>query len=128
MKIGILTFHNNENRGSILQAYCLKESLEDLIEGADAEVIDYRTISHEILRIASKNPIEVIKNIKSRSRTEKEFSKLWQRFYKVDNARTRKNNGSGLGLAIVKNIIKKHEGYIDVKSKPQQGTTFSFIL
>ena len=76
MKIGILTFHNNENRGSILQAYCLKESLEDLIEGADAEVIDYRTISHEILRIASKNPIEVIKNIKSRSRTEKEFSKL----------------------------------------------------
>jgi signal transduction histidine kinase len=49
---------------------------------------------------------------------------IFDRFYKVDDARTEKNTGSGLGLAIVKKIIHLHGGDIQVLSNQNQGTTF----
>ncbi len=53
---------------------------------------------------------------------------VFERFYKVDKARTRGRAGTGLGLAIVKNIIYGHGGKIEVMSKLGQGTTFTFFL
>ncbi len=53
---------------------------------------------------------------------------VFERFYKVDKARTRGRSGTGLGLAIVKNIIYGHGGKIEVMSKLGQGTTFTFFL
>ncbi len=75
MKIGILTFHNNKNRGSMLQGYCLKESIGKNTN-IKTEIIDYRTISHELRRIVSKSPMDIIKNIKEYNRTEKILSDL----------------------------------------------------
>ncbi|WP_062322451.1 cell wall metabolism sensor histidine kinase WalK [Halolactibacillus sp. JCM 19043] len=49
---------------------------------------------------------------------------IFDRFYKVDDARTEKNAGSGLGLAIVKKIIHLHGGDVQVVSDQNQGTTF----
>ncbi|MCM3006514.1 sensor histidine kinase [Priestia koreensis] len=49
---------------------------------------------------------------------------IFERFYKADKARDRKEASSGLGLAIVKKIIDLHEGTIDVKSELGKGTTF----
>lgn len=53
---------------------------------------------------------------------------IWERFYKSDKARTRKNHGSGLGLAIVKQIVQAHNGTISVDSIPNQGTTFKLTF
>lgn len=53
---------------------------------------------------------------------------VFERFYKVDKARTRGRAGTGLGLAIVKNIIHGHGGKIEVSSKIGHGTTFTFFL
>lgn len=53
---------------------------------------------------------------------------VFERFYKVDKARTRGRAGTGLGLAIVKNIIHGHGGKIEVSSKLGHGTTFTFFL
>ena len=53
---------------------------------------------------------------------------VFERFYKVDKARTRGRAGTGLGLAIVKNIVHGHGGKIEVTSKLGQGTTFTFFL
>jgi signal transduction histidine kinase len=53
---------------------------------------------------------------------------IWERFYKVDRGRSRKNKGTGLGLAIVKKLVELHEGKITVESQIGKGTTFKIWI
>ena len=55
-------------------------------------------------------------------------AQAFDRFYKVDAARTRGKQGTGLGLFICKMIIEEHGGSIDVKSELGKGTTFIIKL
>jgi two-component system phosphate regulon sensor histidine kinase PhoR len=54
--------------------------------------------------------------------------RIFERFYRVDKARSRKLGGTGLGLSIVNHIIQAHEGTVDVQSTPGAGSTFSIHL
>ncbi len=56
------------------------------------------------------------------------LQQVFDRFYKVDAARTRGKQGTGLGLFICKMIIEEHGGSIDVKSELGKGTTFIIKL
>lgn len=53
---------------------------------------------------------------------------IWERFYQIDGASTRRFSGVGLGLPIAKRIIDAHDGRIWAESKPSEGSTFHFTL
>lgn len=56
------------------------------------------------------------------------LARLFERFYRVDKARSRKLGGTGLGLAIVKHIAHVHGGRVEVESKPGQGSVFTIWI
>lgn len=59
---------------------------------------------------------------------KKDLPLVFDRFYRVDKARSREQGGTGLGLAIAKEIIKLHKGFIWAKSEEGKGSTFTLVL
>ena len=109
-----------------LDATLLEQALVNLIDNA----IKYSDQGSRVSIAAESQAKEV--NIKITDRgagiPQKHLPRLFERFYRVDKARSRKLGGTGLGLAIVKHIVQAHGGHISVESTLGQGSTFIIQL
>ena len=105
-----------------------------LLEQAVANLIDngvkYSEPGSTMLIEALREDSEIIINIRDHGCgiEAKHLPRLFERFYRVDKARSRKFGGTGLGLAIVKHIAQVHHGSVDVQSNPGQGSVFTIRL
>jgi two-component system phosphate regulon sensor histidine kinase PhoR len=104
----------------------LQQALRQLIDnaitfgpaGAVVQVAAEQTGDEVVISVFDKGPgIE-----------EKHLSRLFERFYRADDARSRELGGTGLGLAIVKHIARAHGGSVDVESKVGEGSQFQVRL
>ena len=103
----------------------IRQVLTNLIDNAIA-YSDEGTVRCRMRRHLDKARIEVIDT--GRGIPEEHLDRIFERFYRVDTARSRKMGGTGLGLAIVRQILEAHGSAIQVESTKGRGTRFWFDL
>jgi len=77
---------------------------------------------------ADKNTVSISIRDQGPGILQEHVARLTERFYRIDDARSRKMGGTGLGLAIVKHILLRHDSLLNVESQIGKGTIFSFEL
>jgi two-component system sensor histidine kinase SenX3 len=79
-------------------------------------------------RRASGNAVEISVSDQGIGIPERDLERIFERFYRVDPARSRATGGTGLGLAIVKHVTAAHSGKVTVLSTEGAGSTFTLRL
>jgi two-component system sensor histidine kinase SenX3 len=121
-----LTFQESEDGAILGDRDHLTMAIHNLIENAinyspaETKVAVSTSIQDEIITISVADQGIGI--------PEAEVERIFERFYRVDPARSRETGGTGLGLSIVKHVITKHGGEISVWSSENVGSTFSIRL
>ena len=104
----------------------IEQAIINLLNNA----IKYSDGNSEIKITVTKqnNEIKISVADKGSGIPEEHLSRLFERFYRVDKARSRQLGGTGLGLSIVKHIALAHKGAVTVSSEINKGSVFSIIL
>jgi two-component system phosphate regulon sensor histidine kinase PhoR len=112
-----------------LQVFGDKEKLKQVFVNLLQNAIKYTDEgSVEIIIQEEKKFVEISINDTGIGIPEEDLNRIFERFYRVDKARSRSVGGTGLGLAIAKHIIEAHSSKIFVSSKLDAGSQFSFKL
>ncbi|HWC91207.1 MAG TPA: ATP-binding protein [Pirellulales bacterium] len=104
----------------------MEQAVINLLQNA----IKYSDAGGEVRLRAQRDNGEVVISVSDRGCgiPSEHLSRIFERFYRVDRARSRKLGGTGLGLSIVKHIVQAHHGSVLVESKPGEGSTFSIRI
>ncbi|MBW7454768.1 ATP-binding protein [Paenibacillus sepulcri] len=105
-----------------------KEKVRQLMVILLDNAIKYSKEPIDITFTLTKSSVRIAVSDKGIGIPEDEMPYLFERFFRVDGARSRSTGGVGLGLSIAKRIVELHDGQIDVSSKHEQGTTITIIL
>jgi two-component system phosphate regulon sensor histidine kinase PhoR len=109
-----------------IDATLLEQAAVNLLDNAIKYSPEKSTIHIEAL--AAGDEIRIRFKDEGMGIAKKHLSRLFERFYRVDKARSRKLGGTGLGLAIVKHIAQAHGGTVTVESELEKGSVFSLHL
>ncbi len=104
----------------------LEQALINLVDNAVKYSDREKTVEIEAKKLAA----EIIIKVKDKGCgiSKEHLSRIFERFYRVDKARSRNVGGTGLGLSIVKHIVNAHGGRVAVDSSPNKGSVFSIYL
>lgn len=124
--ISIIGLENMDNVKIRADRDLLHQVLYNLIDNA----VKFTPVNGKISFFAEKNEDSTKVTIRNSGAgvSEKEISRIFERFYKVDQSRSFDVKGVGLGLYIVKTIINMHDGKITADSKEGEYTEFTFII
>jgi len=103
-----------------------KQNMEEVLSNLITNAINYTSGEGKITVSArlEKHHLCISVSDTGLGIAEEEFGRIFDRFYRVKNDKTRYIIGTGLGLPIVKSIVEAHDGMIQVESKPDHGSTF----
>lgn len=109
-----------------INAPILEQAVVNLVDNA----VKYSPEGAEVRVNIERMPTEIVLAVKDVGSgiPEEHLPRLFERFYRVDKARSRKLGGTGLGLAIVKHIALAHKGQVSVESEVDKGSTFKIHL
>jgi len=124
-RIRVETSCPEELRGAV-DPPLLEQALVNLLDNA----IKYSDEGKEVQVMASQGDREVIISVRDQGYgiEKRHLSRLFERFYRIDRARSRHLGGTGLGLAIAKHIVQAHAGRLTVESTPGVGSVFTIRL
>lgn len=125
-----IAIHNETVGGALARVMADQGRLEQVVVNLLENAIKY-TPDGGSVRLSAEEDGEFIKVVVTDTGIGipfKDLPRIFERFYRVDEARTREQGGTGLGLAIVKHIVQLHGGSVAVTSEPGQGSVFSFTL
>lgn len=115
----------------IMPLWLDRDQIDQVLDNLVSNAIKY-TMDGGYIRIAAFKPDEASITISVEDTgigiPQKDLNRIFERFYRVDKARSRNMGGTGLGLSIAREIIKAHGGTIQLESEWNQGTKVSFTL
>jgi two-component system phosphate regulon sensor histidine kinase PhoR len=116
----------SEDLAAAVNPPLLEQAVVNLLDNA----IKYSEPGGSVRLAASQEGADVVIRVEDHGCgiEPKHLPRLFERFYRVDRARSRELGGTGLGLAIVKHIVAAHGGTVEVQSTVGQGSTFSIRL
>jgi len=116
----------SKNLMAKINAALLEQAIVNLLDNA----IKYSDEGSIVQVQATQNESEIIISVRDQGcgLDKEHLSRIFERFYRVDKARSRQMGGTGLGLAIVKHITQAHGGQVSVESSLGEGSTFSIHI
>jgi two-component system phosphate regulon sensor histidine kinase PhoR len=106
----------------------VQQVLFNLIDNAIKYGRNHGHIRVSAKRLENQDSVEVAVSDDGPGIPPEGLNRIFERFYRVDRARSREQGGTGLGLAIVKHIVQSHGGEVRAESRLGEGATFRFTL
>lgn len=110
--------------------YADQNGIKQILINLLGNSIDYTPKGGEVILLAEQQDKRIHLRVQDTGIgiPQDELPRIFERFYRVDKARSRNTGGTGLGLAIVKHIVELHKGKIDIQSEVNVGTTIDIYI